>query len=172
MFARTFFLSTLSVVIFSSQSVYSQFCFPAKKLYAYSQPVTRGIESRDDLKPKPAGNFYLYIESKRSGITLGNLWIMGEGYNGQLKEVTSPVILEGTVSNSILMKGDAPVELVPITNKKVYQVVLIAREQGKPAAPLPVKYSAKAVVMELHYKNRKKIVTAYEMKPLKLEARY
>ena len=172
MYGKTLKWLVFAILMQRAMPALSQICFPAKKLHAYLQPVTRGIESRSDATPRPAGNYYLYIESKKPGISLGTMWIKGEVFSGQLKDVASPVVLEGTVSNSVLMKGEAPVELVPATRKRVYQVVLTAHEPGKIKIPLPAQYAAKAVVLELHYKSRKRFVSANEFKPLKLEARY
>jgi hypothetical protein len=145
-------------------SALAQSCFPAKKVYAYYQPVTPGVMSKAEEKTrKPAGNYFIYVESKKAGINADRLWINGDLFHAELKEVPTPVVLNNG-NNAPNGLKESPVELVPKTSRKIYQLVLTGALTNDKVT-VPSKYNGRPVVVELHYRKKSKYMTA-EIKQL------
>jgi len=157
-------------ILFLSNEAIGQFCFPAKTIYSYFQPVTKGAAAKGESKPvesrrEETGNYFIYLSSKKEGLVLLHTWIRGILHNADLKLVPSPVILKQNFGNSPYMNKPA-VELVPKTNKKIYQLVFKALDANRVPGVIPGKYSDKPIVIEVQYKNKRRYLTADSIRTL------
>ena len=164
--ARTLVLS--SIMMMSFQIAAGQICFPVKKAYAYFQPVTRGIASREEAKNRRQQvNHLVYLVSKSDGVKVNNVWINGELHAAELKEVTTPVTIATPVSPSSGPAKDNTI-LVPSTGRKAYQLLFIALKQPDLNPSFPKKYSKVPVLLELQYRNKKKFIAVEDVKQLEV----
>src|SRR4051812_48994103 len=90
MYRKTLSLFMMSAIILSLQKSIAQVSFPVKKIYGFYQPVSKGVENKQDAKKKKSGNYYVYVETTNSNVRLNNIWIHGVIYHGELKEVNKP----------------------------------------------------------------------------------
>lgn len=163
----------LSFFVLAGQKSFGQLCFPARKVYAFFQPVSKGVTSREEAKKNAAsGNYLIFIETKRPGITLNKIWIGGVPFNGHLTEVTAPVMLgQPKGSGSVAVQENSTI-LVPATKNKVYRVDFTALDPASSGGTVPARYASKSLVMELHYRKRKKHLTASDIREVKRDALY
>lgn len=150
------FIAFLSIV---SQNGKAQLCFPAKKVYAFVQPVTRGTAAKtEERDSKERANHLIYIISKKSGLKLNHVWINGELHAANLKEVPSPVIIYNRLQDSSV--------LIPKNSHKTYQLAFTALPANASAISLPAKFANTPVVLEVQYKKKKKFIEVSEVKEL------
>ena len=150
------FIAFLSIV---SQNGKAQLCFPAKKVYAFVQPVTRGTAAKtEERDSKERANHLIYIISKKSGLKLNHVWINGELHAANLKEVPSPVIIYNRLQDSSV--------LVPKNSHKTYQLAFTTLPANASAISLPAKFANTPVVLEVQYKKKKKFIEVSEVKEL------
>lgn len=160
-----FFLFLLILLIKPGPNGFSQICFPAKKVYAYFEPVMKGVINKEDAKKKPSGgNYHIFIESRKPAISVNNIWINGVIHNVRLQEVTTPVLYGPDTGNGLLNSGKKPFKMVPATKLKVYKLIFIALDQAHPQAAPPKKYASRQLVMELQYQKKIKYITLNEIK--------
>ena len=151
----------ISFLTFGVQKVNAQLCFPAKKVYAFVQPVTRGTAAKtEDRDRKETANYLVYIVSKKSGLILNHVWINGEMHAASLKELPSPVILYNRLQDSSV--------LVPKNRHITYQLAFTALPANASTVSLPAKYANTPVVLELQYKQKKKFIRVDELKELNI----
>ena len=171
MLYKPFLLLSLALVVQSGESAFSQLCFPIKKVHAFFQHVSKGVESREEAKKeKTSGNYYVYVESKKSNITLNHIWIKGMPYNGQLKELIKPAISQQPQTSGTDKRIDTPDDMIPATNNKLFQVIFTALQSNQPA--IPTKYSSQPLVVEVQYKNKKKYFALKEIRTVTAAAMY
>ena len=164
--ARTLVLT--SIMMLSFHMAVGQLCFPVKKAYAYFQPVTRGIASREEAKNRRQPvNHLVYLVSKSEGVKVNNVWINGELYAAELKEVTTPVSISTPVTHSPA-GGKEHTILVPSTSRKAYQLLFTALKQTDLKPSIPKKFINVPVLLELQYRNKKKFVAVEEVKQLEV----
>ena len=170
---KPFILLTVTFFIQSWENSFSQdCCFPVKKVYAYFQPVSQGVTSKEEGKKKAVtGNFYVYVDSKKENITLNNIWIKGLLYNGHLQEVKKQAASTEPKRDAPILESGNPSDIVPATKNKLYMVMFTALEPNK-LSSLPNKYSSKPFVIELQHKKKRKYFTLDEIKQITSAAMY
>jgi hypothetical protein len=152
------------LLLFPGATGVAQICFPVKKTHAYFQPVTPGNAARDEAKLKTrTGNYYLYMESRRQGISVSDVWINGAHFRGTIQKVSSPVLLPSAHINPAVTDKDINKVLVPPTKRFVYQLLLNVDSTTHGEAVLPEKYSSNPLVLKVNYRNRIKYIRADEI---------
>ena len=165
MLTRLFVLCSL---LFSSSLLsVGQLCFPVKKGFAYTQPVNRGIASREDRRSaRQSVNHLVYIQSKSEGVTVKNVWINGELHAATLKEVPTPITITSPLNKL------EQVILVPASKRKTYQLLFVSLPAGDIKPTVPEKFQKLPVVIELQYKKKKKFLAIENMKELEVTSLY
>ena|SRR5689334_16688323 len=154
--ARYILLSFLAS--FVTLAADAQLCFPVKKVYAYFQPVTAGIMSKDEAKDRrERGNYLVYFTSKKPGVSLSNVWINGALHHAELKEVTEPVSISG--SNILL----------PAKGGKTYQLLFTSLDATGTKSVVPAKFANRPLVMELKYKKKTKYLALDKIEQLNIQ---
>jgi hypothetical protein len=142
-----------------TQLAFGQLCFPVKKVYAFYQPVTAGIMSKEEAaNRRQRGNYLVYITSKAEALKLNNVWINGTLYHADLQQVTSPVSIPSGNGNV----------LVPATTRNTYQLKFTALTTQAMQSQIPKKYSAFPLVLEIQYKNRKKFIAVDSIRQIEV----
>jgi hypothetical protein len=101
-----------------------------KNIYAWFEPVTGGIEAKDDtVKKSYRGNWFIYIASGSNNLNIDQILINKEVYKVSLKKVESPVVHIYNGQSGMFMKKDT-VTLVPGTKYAVYQLALLTVDEG------------------------------------------
>ena len=155
----------ISILTISSQKVNAQLCFPAKKVYAFVQPVTRGNAAKTEERDRTErANYLIYIVSKNNGLKLNHVWINGELHAAVLKELPSPVVLYNRLQDSSV--------LVPKSRHKTYQLAFTALPANAPNVSIPEKYANAPILLELQYKNRKKYFAVNKISELQVMPLY
>ena len=143
--------------------VSGQLCFPVKKTFAYFQPVTPGNAAKSEVrKSTKQGNYYLYLESRREGVSVSDIWIDGVHYAATIKQVTSPVSLPSTFVNPAVTDKEINKVLVPPTRRFVYQVMLHA-DSTNVFEPPPARYEKSPVIFRVKYRNKTRVMERKEI---------
>src|SRR2546423_13014735 len=108
MYLKALTLVTMFMIIQSLQNSIAQVSFPVKKIYAFYQPVSKGVENKQDAKKKKSGNYYVYVETTSANVSLNHIWINDVIYHGELKEVSKPVSSSQPKDNAPIIKKDMP----------------------------------------------------------------
>ena len=141
-----------------------------KNIYAWFEPVTGGIQAKDDtVKNANRGNWLIYIETRSNKVKIDQIRLHKEVYKVALRKVESPVIHGNIGQSGIFMKKDT-VTLVPETKYPVYQLELQPQTTGVyTTMSTPSKYNDMAVVIEYTYcrKKKKKYTGTHEVRYLK-----
>ncbi|MEJ7737712.1 MAG: hypothetical protein WKF97_09820 [Chitinophagaceae bacterium] len=154
----------ISLLILCTKNGFSQICFPVKKIYAFFEPVKKGVINKDDAKKQQTGgNYLVYVESRNSNIILHNIWINGVIYNGRLQEVSTPVLSAPDGNIKPLTTAKPSSVMVPSTKRKVYQVIFTALDSGQKEQVMPARYASKPLLMDLGYKKKRKYFTVNEI---------
>jgi hypothetical protein len=141
-----------------------------KNIYAWFEPVTGGIQAKDDTaKNVYRGNWLIYIESGSKKLKIDHILIQKEVYKVTLRKVESPVILGNNGQSGVFMKKDT-VTLVPGTRYTVYHLELQTETEGTfKIINVPSMYSEMMIVIPYTYcrKKKKKFTGTNEVRYLK-----
>jgi hypothetical protein len=145
----------ISLAMFCSFDSYSQ--HEIKKIHSWFEPVTAGIEAKENIAKKDTpGNWKIFIESKSKKLNVEHLWINKEEYTFSANKVESPVILENQQQSGIFMKKDTTI-LVPRTKNTLYQLILRSDiEPLQPKLKVPASFDSFIIVVEYSIKKKKK----------------
>ncbi|HEX4958383.1 MAG TPA: hypothetical protein VFV46_09420 [Lacibacter sp.] len=104
-----------------------------KKFYAYSQPVTSGMNAREDQPRRSYSIHHLYLETNSGQtITVTGLWIKGQEFLFEQTIITTPV----SINSSIQFRGKHNiVDLVPFTTNNVWQIKKLQAANTKQQLP-------------------------------------
>lgn len=156
-------IAAVAFLVLSSYSVSAQLCFPVKRTHAYFQPVTPGNAAKNGAATtQRPGNYYLYVQSSKEGITVSDLWIHGIHHHVRLNKVNSPVVLPSTGLNPNVTERDNNKVLVPPTKKPVYQLIITA-DSTSGTMSMPAKYLGKPLVMRVSYGRKQRFITKDEI---------
>ena len=162
-------ISTFFIVGFLC-SLYSFGQHKIKNIFAWFEPVTGGIQAKDDTaKNASRGNWLIYIETGSNNVKIDQILLHQEVYKVTLRKVESPVVHGNTGQSGIFMKKDT-VTLVPGTKYSVYQLELQTQTEGVTTTMrTPSKYNDMLVVIEYSYcrKKKKKYTGTNEVRYLK-----
>ena len=154
---------TVTFLMLSSIAVSAQLCFPVKRTHAYFQPVTPGNAAKNGTtSTQRPGNYYIYVQSRKEGITVSDLWIHGVHHHVRLNKVSSPVVLPSTGLNPAATDRDNNKVLVPPTKKQVYQLIITA-DSISGTGNLPAKYIGKPLVMSVSYGKKQRYISKDEI---------
>ncbi len=141
-----------------------------KNIYAWFEPVTGGIQAKDDTAQKAyRGNWLIYIASGSKKLKIDQILINKEVYKVALRKVESPVVHGNNGQSGVFMKKDT-VTLVPGTRYTVYQLELQTKDEGMvKIMNVPSMYSEMLIVISYTYcrKKKKKFTGTNEVKYLK-----
>jgi hypothetical protein len=141
-----------------------------KNIYAWFEPVTGGIQAKDDTsKNAYRGNWLIYIETGSNKVKIDQIRLHKEVYKVALRYVESPVVHGNIEQSGVFMKKDT-VTLVPGTKYKVYQLELQPQTTGGHATMnTPPNYNDILVVIQYTYgrKKKKKYTGTNEVRYLK-----
>jgi hypothetical protein len=141
-----------------------------KNIYAWFEPVTAGIQAKDDTAKKAyRGNWFIYIASGSKKLRIDHILINKEVYKVALRKVESPVIHGNNGQSGVFMKKDT-VTLVPGTRYTVYQLELQTEDEGMvKIMNVPSKYTEMLIVIPYTYcrKKKKKFTGTNEVRYLK-----
>ena len=141
-----------------------------KNIYAWFEPVTGGIQAKEDsVKKAYRGNWFIYIESGSGKLKIDQILINKEVYKVTLQKVESPVVHGNNGQSGIFMKKDT-VTLVPSTKYAVYQLTLQPADEGMiKTMNAPSMYKEMLIVIPYSYcrKKKKKFTGTNEVRYLK-----
>ena len=119
---RKTYIILLSLELFFIGATQSQ--HKIKKIHAWFEPVSSGIQAKDDTAKKAyQGNWYIYLQSGTKNVQVYQVWINKASYTVSSNVVESPVIKRPDHSGSRFMEKDS-VLLVPGTKDIVYKLTL------------------------------------------------
>lgn len=143
-----------------------------KNIYAWFEPVTGGIQAKDDtVKNAYRGNWFIYIASGSNKLHIDQIIINKEVYKVTLKKVESPVVHGNNGQSGMFTKKDT-VTLVPGTKNAVYQIALQPDNEGMvKTMNVPSMYKEMLIVIPYTYcrKNKKKYTGTNEVRYLKIQ---
>ena len=141
-----------------------------KNIYAWFEPVTGGIQAKEDsVKKAYRGNWFIYIESGSGKLKIDQILINKEVYKVTLRKVESPVVHGNNGQSGVFMKKDT-VTLVPVTKYTVYQLALQTEDEGMfKTMNVPSTYKETLIVIPHTYcgKKKKKFTGTNEVRYLK-----
>ena len=141
-----------------------------KNIYAWFEPVTGGIQAKDDTaKNAYRGNWLIYIETGSNKVKIEQIRLRKEVYKVALRKVESPVVHGNIGQTGVFMTKDTAT-LVPGTKYTVYQLELQAQTEGVNTTMSSLsKYNDMLVVIEYYYcrKKKKKYTGTNEVRYLK-----
>lgn len=141
-----------------------------KNIYAWFEPVTGGIQAKDDTAKKTyRGNWFIYIASGSKKLRIDHILINKEVYKVTPRKVESPVIHGNIGQSGVFMKKDT-VTLVPGTGYTVYQLELQTEDEGMvKIMNVPSIYTEMLIVIPYTYcrKKKKKFTGTNEVRYLK-----
>ena len=141
-----------------------------KNIYAWFEPVTGGIQAKDDtIKNTYRGNWLIYIASGSNKLRIDHILINKEVYKVTLRKVESPVIHGNNGQSGVFMKKDT-VTLVPGTRYTVYHLELQTEdEEMVKIMNDPSMYTEMLIVIPYTYcrKKKKKFTGTNEIRYLK-----
>lgn len=128
-----------------------------KNIYAWFEPVTGGIQAKDDTAKKAyRGNWFIYIASGSGKLKIDQILINKAVYKVTLKKVESPVVHGNNGQPGMFMKKDTVI-LVPGTKNAVYQLMLQAEDEGMVhTINVPSMYKEMLIVIPYSYCRKKK----------------
>jgi hypothetical protein len=141
-----------------------------KNIYAWFEPVTGGIQAKDDTaKNAYRGNWLIYIETGSTRVKIDQISINKEVYKVTTRKVESPVVHGNNGQSGIFMKKDT-VTLVPGTKHSVYKLELQTGTEGlNTTMYAPSAYKDMLIVLQYTYcrKKKKKYTGTNEVRYLK-----
>jgi hypothetical protein len=165
---RKIYIIILSLALLFTGAAQSQ--HKIKKIHAWFEPVTSGIQAKDDTaKNEYQGNWFIYLQSGTKNVQVYNVWINKELYTVKSIMVESPVVKRADNSSSRFMEKDS-VLLVPGTKDNVYKLTLGSYNGGlNPKPALPSSQLKYVVVIQYSAKknNKKKYKGTSEIKYMK-----
>ncbi len=162
----------LTLIILLPSLVFGQ-SKPSVKVYAYAQPVIRGVqldivdESGKTVQSerKPSFNYYFFFEQKNKlAVKPLTLWVDGKPYDVQVvEESQTPVRLMTTRTGPLEQRN---VELVPKTTNKVFKITPSDPKNIKPSSSLKKLMRNNKVVFSYVYKNKTYFATVKDFNML------